>query len=177
MGSSLNMIDATIDTLRAAGKRRLELAREGLGNTEVRERWGRPADLYPFTPGTCWTPHIRYTVDDYESEIGFFVDLLGFEVVAFDDSCAMFRDPEGVFHLQVSPTLESDATPPDTISLEFMVGNPVASAKALRSRGVVFEKDLAPCVEGSDLYYGRFRTPHGVAVEFWGMRDEKEEAG
>jgi len=169
-------VDNNIESLRAAGRRRLDLARAGLGREDVQQQWGRPADLYPFTPGECWLPHVRYLVDDYEAEIGFYIDLLGFSVVAFDDRVAMLRDPERTFYLQVSPAGEFGAVHPETISIEVMVGNPIAAAKDLVERGIVFDKELEPCGVGSPLMYGEFRTPHGVTVSFWGM-DQGDQEG
>ncbi len=173
MGTETNIatpIPNEREALRAAGRRRLEIASKGWADPGFKEAWGKPGDIYPFAHQEgCWLPHVRYMVDDYEAEIGYFIDLLGFNILAFGDDVAMFRDPESKFCIQVSPPGEAGSTNPETLSLEFMVTNPIEAREALKARGVVFEKEFEPWQEGSTLYHGTFHTPHGVLVNFWGM--------
>jgi len=49
------------------------------------------------------------------------------------------------------------------------------TVEELQHRGVVFEQLPRACQEGSSLYIGYFRTPHGICIDLWGFIDSQED--
>lgn len=132
--------------------------------------WKKQANPYIFKAGPCWTFTTEYQVDDFEAELGFFIDIIGMESNALDNKYCMLMQPEGGFYFSVVPTPNGDKpTPTDAFRLEFMFEDIVETCKALEARGVVFERQPAPYTEGNSLYQGAFRTPNGVLVRVWGV--------
>ena len=136
---------------RAYGKARIDIAVRATNPAEWQKLWKKPAFPYPFTWGENWKQCIEYKVDDFPAEVGFFIDILGLPINAFDPGYAMFTSPKGEFYFAVIPTLEGEkSTPPDSIRIQF-------------------EQWPQACSEGSSLYIGYFRTPHGICVDLWGL--------
>ena len=155
---------------RAYGKARLDIAQRAKTRQDWEELWKSSTNPYPFTWGDSWKHCVEYKVDDFAAEVGFFVDILGLPVNAFDLSYAMFTSPSGDFYIGIVPTPEKvNSTPKDAIRLQFMVADILATTKELERRGVIFEQQPEPCQLGSSLHIGYFRTPHGIPVELWGQ--------
>jgi catechol 2,3-dioxygenase-like lactoylglutathione lyase family enzyme len=161
---------------RAYGKARLDIARRAKTRQDWDMLWKCSTNPFPFTWGESWKHCVEYKVDDFAAEVGFFVDILGLPVNAFDPSYAMFTSPGGDFFIGVVPTPEkTESTPNDAIRLQFMVQDIMATTKELERRGVLFEQQPEPCQPGSSLYIGYFRTPHGIPVDLWGYIGEQED--
>jgi predicted enzyme related to lactoylglutathione lyase len=155
--------------VRAYGKARIDIARRVVTRQDWETLWKQPQYAFPFQWGKYWKQCIEYRVDDFASEIGFFIDMLGFPVIAFDPSYAMFSSPAGEFTFAVVETPQDiPSTPPDAIRIQFMVENITATAEELERRGVRFVQPPAPLSEGSSMYLAAFQTPHGVLMEVWG---------
>ena len=155
---------------RAYGKARIDIAMRATSQAEWQKLWKKPAFPFPFTWGDNWKQCMEYKVDDFPAEVGFFIDILGLPINAFDPSYAMFTSPKGEFYFAVIPTLEGEkSTPPDSIRIQFMVDNIYQTASELERRGIQFEQWPQACSEGSSLYIGYFRTPHGISVDLWGL--------
>ena len=158
---------------RAYGKARLDIAQRAKTRQDWDELWKGSTNPFPFNWGESWKHCVEYKVDDFAAEVGFFVDILGFPVNAFDPAYAMFTSPGGDFYIGVVPTQEkADSTPRDSIRLQFMVKDILQTTKELERRGVLFEQQPRPCQPRSSLYIGYFRTPHGIPVDLWGYLDE-----
>lgn len=154
---------------RAYGKARLDIAQRTKTRQDWDELWKGSTNPFPFNWGESWKHCVEYKVDDFAAEVGFFVDILGFPVNAFDPAYAMFTSPGGDFYIGVVPTQEkADSTPRDSIRLQFMVKDILQTTKELERRGVLFEQQPRPCQPRSSLYIGYFRTPHGIPVDLWG---------
>ena len=155
---------------RAYGKARIDIAVRATNPAEWQKLWKKPAFPYPFTWGENWKQCIEYKVDDFPAEVGFFIDILGLPINAFDPGYAMFTSPKGEFYFAVIPTLEGEkSTPPDSIRIQFMLEDIFQTASELERRGIQFEQWPQACSEGSSLYIGYFRTPHGICVDLWGL--------
>jgi hypothetical protein len=125
---------------------------------------------YPFRWGVGWKQCVEYRVDDFSSEIAFFIDTLGFPTNAFGPDYAMFTSPDQAFYFSVVPAPPGESsTPPASIRLQFMIENIVGVVSDLERRGIVFEERPGPWEPGSPLYTGYFRTPHGICIDLWGM--------
>ena len=163
--------------VRAYGKARLDIASRVHTPSDWEKLWKRPAFPFPFTWGAYWKQCIEYKVDDFAAEVGFYTDILGLSVNALDPGYAMFTSPGGDFFIAIVPTFEgAQCTPPDAIRIQFMVADVLATAQELERRGVSIEQWPQPCADGSTLYIGYFRTPHGICVDLWGLV-EVQEAG
>lgn len=161
--------------IRAYGKARIDIAQRAKSRDEWQSMWKPPANEFPFQWGSYWKQCIEYRVEDFAAEVGFFIDVLGFPVNAFDPDYAQFTSPVGEFFIAVVPVLDGQApTPADAIRLQFMVADLVETAEELERRGVLFEQKPEPCQPESNLYIGSFRTPHGILVELWGEVTPKE---
>jgi len=161
---------------RAYGKARLDIAQRAKTRQDWDELWKMSTNPFPFTWGESWKHCVEYKVDDFAAEVGFFVDILGLPVNAFDPSYAMFTSPGGDFFIGIVPAQEKvDSTPQDAIRLQFMVEDIIATTKELEYRGVIFEQQPEPCQSGSSLYIGYFRTPHGIPVDLWGQISQEDD--
>ena len=162
--------------VRAYGKARIDIARRAHNRADWDTLWKKPQYGYPFRWGENWKQCVEYRVDDFAAEVGFYIDVLGLPVNAFDPNYAMFTSPDQAFYLAVVPTLEGESpTPFDAVRFQFMVTDLFPLAEELEKRGVVFEQVPQPVSESSNLYIGCFRTPHGIPIEIWGLAEEIEE--
>jgi hypothetical protein len=160
---------------RELGEARLQATRSSGNREEWNRLWKEPAFKYPFTWGECWQQCMEYRVDDFASEVGFFADILGLPTNAASPDYFMFTSPDHAFFFAITPAEEEISTPPDTLRMQFMIGDIVGTAQELEQRGVEFEQFPAPYEEGSSMYTGTFRTPHGIRIDLWGMVEAKKE--
>lgn len=162
--------------VRAYGKARLDIAQRARTSADWQRLWLPPVQDFPFEWGEPWKQCVEYKVDDFAAEVGFYVDVLGLSVIALDPDYAMFTSPGGDFYFAVVPALSGgESTPPEAIRLQFMIADILATAEVLEDRGINFEAPPAPCQEGSQLYIGYFRSPHGIPIDLWGMVGNEDE--
>ena len=155
---------------RAYGKARLDIAQRAASSSDWEKLWKKPANSFPFTWGEPWKQCVEYRVDDFAAEVGFWIDVIGLPVNAFDPDYAMFTSPGRDFNFAIVPAPPgSHSTPSDAIRIQFMLEDVLAAAAILEGRGVVFEQWPQPCAASSSLYIGYFRTPHGICVDLWGV--------
>ena len=155
---------------RAYGKARIDIARRAQKPDDWYQLWKEPNNPFPFSWGKNWKQNIEYMVDDFPAEVGFFIDILGFPVNAFDPDYAMFTSPQGDFYISIVPAQEGEnGTPPEAFRIQFMIEDLFDTVDELESRGVSFEQEPHPCQEGSSLYIAYFRTPHGICIDLWGL--------
>jgi catechol 2,3-dioxygenase-like lactoylglutathione lyase family enzyme len=167
--------------IRAYGKARIDIARRATSRADWDRMWKQSTFPFPFSWGESWKQCMEYRVVDFPAEVGFYIDILGLPVNAFDPDYAMFTSPNGEFYFSVVPAPKGDSgTPPEAIRIQFLVDNILEVAEELERRGIAFEHWPSPCAEGSSLYIGSFRTPHGICIELWGsvaddykLEDEK----
>lgn len=163
--------------VRAYGKARLDIARRAQTRQDWDALWKKPQHAFPFTWGEHWKQCIEYRVADYAAEVGFFIDVLGLPVNAFNEFTAMFTSPAHEFYFAVTPTFEGqEPTPPDALRLQFLVAGIFQVAQELESRGIQFEQPPQPVSTGSNYYVGYFRTPHGICIDLCGLVDQPDEA-
>ncbi|RMF45166.1 MAG: hypothetical protein D6755_08380 [Anaerolineae bacterium] len=153
---------------RAYGKARLDIARRAHTRQDWEALWKPTMHPFAFTWGERWRHCIEYRVDDFAAEVGFFIDVLGFPVNAFNEAYAMFTSPDEAFHLAVLPADETHAaTPPDALRLQFMIAHLESTVDELERRGVTFAVSPRPLRPGSPMHIAVFHTPHGIPVELW----------
>ncbi len=156
--------------IRQLGEARIDIARNAHTPDEWRMLWKQSENPYPFTRGNCCKQWMEYKVHDYSAEIGFFIDIMGLPIYAFDTHYAMFTSPDNAFYFGVCMVGEGETpTPPDAIRLQFVEQNIFATTIELERRGIVFDSPPVPWEKGSSLCRGSFRTPNGIWVDLWGM--------
>jgi catechol 2,3-dioxygenase-like lactoylglutathione lyase family enzyme len=155
---------------RAYGKARIDIAQRAATRDDWDRLWKKSTYPFPFSWGSSWKQCVEYKVADFPAEVGFFIDILGFPVNAFDPDYAMFTSPSGEFFFSVVPVLESEkVTPPDAFRLQFMVDHIMETAAELERRGVKFEQWPTRSSEKSPLLIGSFHTPNGIGIDLWGI--------
>lgn len=156
--------------IRAYGKARIDIARRAKTRQEWDSLWKRPQFDFPFEWGPYWKQCIEYRVDDFAAEVGFYIDMLGLPVNAFNPDYAMFTSPQGDFYFSVVQAPEDGyATPPEAFRLQFMVEDVFETAAELERRGIVFDQPPQPVSPNSSVCIGYFHTPHGISVDLWGI--------
>lgn len=158
-----------MDRCRQFGTDRLAVATEAKTPADWERLWKAPAHPFPFAWGTCWKQCVEYKVDDFALELGFYLDILGFDSIALAPDFAMLNNEAEDFHLAVRTAEKGNSTPPDAIRIQFLISDILETTAELEGRGVQFEKRPEPCEPDSPMYTGFFRTPHGIAVDLWGL--------
>lgn len=157
--------------VRAYGRARLEVARRAQSGQEWDILWKPPIHDFPFKWGPYWKQCVEFKVDDFAAEVGFFIDILGLPVNAFNPDYVMFTSPNRDFYFAIVPVPAGDeSTPPNAIRLQFMVEDVFVLTEELERRGVIFEQYPQPIGERSQQYVACFRTPHGILVDLWGLQ-------
>ncbi len=156
---------------------------QGLGESRVKsisginspeewaEKWLNSVHEFPFDFAECWNMTVEYVVDNFEAELGFYIDILGFSINALDSAYAMVTGPNDDFHVSFVPRAPGmSSTPPEALKIEFMVKNIMTLVKELKARGIEFESEPGP-YGGSDssFYTGVYRTPHGIRISLWSI--------
>jgi methylated-DNA-protein-cysteine methyltransferase-like protein len=161
--------------VRAYGKARIDIAQRAKTSQDWEDLWKQPVVSFPFTWGNPWKQCIEYKVDDFAAEVGFYIDILGLPVNAFDPDYAMFTSPRADFFFSVVPTPAGlSSTPPNAIRIQFMVDDILSTADELQSRGIFFDQPPQPCQPGSSLYIACFRTPNGITIDLWGAVKQEQ---
>ena len=162
--------------IRAYGKARIDIAQRAATRDDWDRMWKKSTYPFPFSWGKSWKQCIEYKVADFPAEVGFFIDILGFPVNAFDPDYAMFTSPNGDFFFSVVPVQnKSEVTAPDSIRLQFMVERIMDTAVELERRGVSFDQWPAVSSSHSSLIIGSFRTPNGICIDLWGFELPEDE--
>jgi len=153
--------------IRAYGKARIDVTRRAHDEREWQSLWREPRFPFPFTWADGWKQCMQYTVEDFAAEIGFFIDVLGFPVSAFSPNYAQFTSPDQAFYFGVAAAHEGgQVTPPDSLSIQFMLNDLEGAIQQLEQRGIVFERK--PEAGAASLPIAVLRSPHGVSIELWG---------
>jgi catechol 2,3-dioxygenase-like lactoylglutathione lyase family enzyme len=158
--------------IRAYGRARIDIAQRAQTRQDWDKLWKPPSQAFPFEWGQHWRQCIEYKVDDFAAEVGFFIDILGLPVNAFNADYAMFTSPGHDFYFAVVPAAPgAKSTPPDAIRLQFMVDDIFSTTQELERRGIQLEQAAQPLFEGSQQWVAVFHTPHGINMEIWGLAE------
>jgi hypothetical protein len=157
--------------IRAYGKARLDIARRVQTQEDWDALWRPPTHAFPFafSQASSWKQCLEYHVDDFAAEVGFWIDILGLQVIAFSPDYVQFNSPGGEFTFAVSSTFDDQpSTPPWSLRIQFYVQNLSRTVQELESRSISF--DRLPMLQHPDspLYSATFSTPHGIPIDLVG---------
>jgi len=168
------MKEEFINHCRARGQALIQASTSVKTQEDWINMWKNRPHPFPFKFGKCWKSTIEYIVDDFPAEVGFFLDVMGFTANAFGPDYAMLMNPDGDFYFSLVPRRKNgSSTPPNAIKIEFMVEDLHDAVKTLRERGIEFEQEPRPYGEDSPLHNAWLRSPHGIAIQLWGMIEQK----
>ena len=94
--------------VRAYGNSRIEITKRAQDEHEWQNLWREPLNPFPFKWGRTWKHCIEYHVEDFASEAGFFIDILGLQVSAFSPTYAQFTSPDQEFTFAVTAAAEGE---------------------------------------------------------------------
>ena len=158
----------------AYGRARIEIAQRAQTREDWDDLWKPPIQPFAFQWGQHWKHCIEYKVADFTAEVGFFIDLLGLPVNAFNQDYAMFTSPDHEFYFAVIPAGKANPTPSDALRLQFMVADIFSSFEELKRRGIQFVQEPQPVSQGSNQWVAAFQTPNGICMELWGLVIQNE---
>jgi hypothetical protein len=153
---------------RSFGVERLRVAASIHTARDAERMWRQPANPFAFTFADCWKHTVALRIMDFPAEVGFYVDVLGFAANAVSTDYVMLTSPRREFYLSLVQAGKRAATPPETISLEFMVSGLRATVDALRARGIAVSS-AAPLSTGSPLHRAWLDSPNGFRLTLWGF--------
>jgi hypothetical protein len=154
--------------VRAYGKARLDIARRVQTQQDWDALWRPPTHAFPFafSSASSWKQCLEYRVDDFAAEIGFWIDILGLQVIAFSPDYVQFNSPGGEFTFAVSSTFEDQpSTPPWSLRIQFAVQDLTQTVEELERRSITFDQLPIPQHPDSNLYSATFSTPHGIPID------------
>ncbi|NLI40856.1 MAG: VOC family protein [Caldisericales bacterium] len=162
-----------VEKCRAYGIGRIEVSKIAQTTADWKKLWREPQYGFPFRWGPCWKQCCEYFVSDFEAEVGFFTDILGFECNALDQDYAMFTSPARDFFIAFYRVEAEKITPPGALRIAFMVEEIDQIVRKLKDRGIGFIDDPESIVEGSPLLRASFATPNMIECALWGLLEEK----
>jgi predicted enzyme related to lactoylglutathione lyase len=168
------MLDTSslLDRARELGRARIDALIPGMRASADAAPWAPAAAGPAFAIGTCWTQCTFYAVDDFEAEVGFYLDILGLKAFTLNAESAMISSAKNEFYIGINRADEDQpATNAASLRVQFMVDDIETVTAELEARGVVFDERPAPESDGSPMWFGTLRAPSGVRVDLWGMRE------
>jgi hypothetical protein len=130
--------------------------------------WIPPSVPVPFEWGSCWRHTVEYKASEFEAEVGFWMDCMGFDCNVLSPDYCMVVGPEGAFYLSFVDA-KGEAVATDAVRLQFMVHDLDATCSELGDRGITFERRPQPSEPGGSTWYATLHTPSGLPVDLWGV--------
>ncbi|HSF83007.1 MAG TPA: VOC family protein [Anaerolineales bacterium] len=159
--------------VRSYGKARIEITRQARDEHDWQRMWRAPQNPFSFKWCQSWKHCVEYKVDDFASEVGFYIDLLGFPVHSFSPSYARLTSPTEDFFFAISAARSDEqATPTEALRLQFCIEDFEYTVQELKTRGINFEITDTESTSGWNV--ASFRTPHGIAIDLVGLADMME---
>jgi len=146
------------------GVARVDVARVVKSADDWNRLYVEPANPFAFEWGSCWNAAIEYEVKDFEPEVGFFVDGLGFQINALSPEFCMVMSPAKDCYISFGKG-EANA---QGFSLQFMLKELLATCRELTSRGITLVEPSAP-EPNSSLGVAYLQTPAGIPIKLWGQ--------
>ena len=105
------------------GKARVEATAQCQTEEDWNSKWPEAKHSYPFEWGTCWKAVAEFAVSNFEAEVGFYLDVLGFAMNAFWDDHLMLITPDGEYAFTIVRAQDGKHVDPAALNLQFMLGN------------------------------------------------------
>jgi len=167
----MNIDEDFLMKCRETGRKRIEISVEAESSEDWEDKWEPPENQYFLQFGNWWKMTVEYCVKDFEAEVGFYTDILGFSVNALGPAYGMFTNSAKDFHISIAAANSGRrSTPKDAIVIEFMVDDILKHAEEYKSRGIIFHK--RPSRYGdvdSKFMTAKFKTPNGIGITLVGF--------
>ena len=149
------------------GNQRIEFVNAANSGTKKWEEWAQPKNPWSHKWGSCWAHQTIYNVNDFPSEAGFFIDILGMDcgVLSAEYGYALINSEDGHFHLGLRPAdKEHPAIIAGIISLDFMIEDLEVVTEKIESNGGVFKKKN---YQLDGLMVSDIISPAGILIRLW----------
>ena len=115
-----------------------------------------------------WT---EYHVDNFEAELGFYVDILGMKAQSLNQDYAVVHNEPREFYIGFwRASKDKPATPTGSISICFFFENIRNGVAKLKDRGVEFTDNIKPFPdENGTCRLAKLKTPNNHNIEIWGF--------
>lgn len=154
----------------------ISLACERAGRRIARNETGLASSRpqFPFKWGDCWHFAVEYEVEDFATELGFFVDFMGFSLNALSPEYAMFMSPDDDVFIAIKPANNGAVQDFRSFRVCFMLEGILAAARELQDCGIAFVSLPQPMADVErPMYRAEMKSPNGLRIELWGV-DERQ---
>ncbi|MBC8342460.1 MAG: hypothetical protein H8E61_00585 [Bacteroidetes bacterium] len=151
------------------GKSRLEFLSKATQSGKAIEKWPSPSHYFPFHFGRFWQMTIEYKVNDFESEVGFFSDILGFRIITLSVNYAMFSVPDNTFQISfLRQSSTHSALEMKSFKIEILIERILELTEELKSRGIAFNQNPTKVgIDNHSFINCGFSTPNGLDICLW----------
>ncbi len=116
--------------------------------------------------GIVFKQMFEYAVVDFESEVGFFSEIFGFDAIAMTSDYALFTPPTGDFHFSIRLADEHHrASAFDGFKLLFMTAGFASAEAHVRESGLVSDAEVREGSSSQRVLH--FTSPAGLPIELW----------
>ena len=157
-------------TCKKLGTKRIKIISEIKSPQEYAKKWPKPKNKFNFKWGDCWKAVIEYGVSDYEAEVGFYIDYLGFSLNAIWDDHAMLMTPDGEYAFTIYRDKTVKGKIDKLLNVQFMLGNIKSVSSRLKRNKVKIVQALKnEWGKDSAMKKFKFLTPNGIQITLWGF--------
>jgi len=154
------------------GKKRLFVVSHAASEEAWNQEWTIPANHFFAEFGKIWQFAIEYYVYDFKAELGFFTDILGFDVKMISEEYAMVVPPEEQFSISFSKvSRKQNASEGTSFSIQFFIRDLDHTYEKLGKLGIKFIEPPKKFDENGIFQRACFETPNGMSVILWGMKE------
>lgn len=165
-------LDPFVKKCQEFGKKRLSVVTHAVSEEAWNQQWTMPANHFFAEFGKIWQFTVQYYILDFKAELGFFTDILGFDVKMISEEFAMVVPPEEQFSISFSKvSRKQDASPGDSLSIQFFIRDLNQTYEKLGKLGVKFIKPPEEYDENGLFQKASFETPNGIPVILIGMKE------
>jgi len=165
-------LDPFVKKCQEFGKKRLSVVTHALSEEIWDQEWTLPVNHFFAEFGKIWQFTVEYYVMDFKAELGFFTDIMGFDVKMISEEFAMVVPPEEQFSISFSKvSRKQDASNSDSLSIQFFIRDLDQTYEKLEKLGIKFDIPPEEYDENGLFQRASFKTPNEIPVILWGMKE------
>jgi len=164
-------VDSFVRKCQEYGKKRLHVVSHAVSEEAWNQQWTLPANHFFAEFGKIWQFTVEYYVMDFFAELGFYTDILGFNVKMISEDYAMVVPPEEQFSISFTKvSRKQDASPSNSMSIQFFIRDLQNTYEKLEQLGIKFNLPPMEYDENGLFQRASFNSPNGIQVFLWGMK-------